>query len=168
MMLYKQEIMPWAEIYEASNKYAIDEHLIAAIMEKESDCNPYAMRYEPKWNYFYDVERYAQTLCCTVETERTGQQTSWGLMQVMGTVARELGFRGWFGELLDIDENLLYACRKLDVLFAKHKELNDVISAYNAGSPKKGEQGLYLNQSYVDDVVKNLKRLKNGGIENET
>jgi len=49
----------------------------------------------------------------SILTELLGQQTSWGLMQIMGATARERGFRGWLTELCDPATNLEWGCRHL-------------------------------------------------------
>jgi len=75
--------------------------LICGIIEQESNWNTWAMRYEP---LFY--QKYIAPLIQRGEpinqTEAHARATSWGLMQVMGEVARENGF-GWthLSELCD-------------------------------------------------------------------
>ena len=88
-------------------------------------------------------------------TERQDQMTSWGLMQVMGAVARELGHTGPLSDLLDPPTGLFYGCLHLRRFRAKYDIWPDVIAAYNAGSPRRvaGQIGPYVNQSYVDKVL---------------
>ena len=83
--------------------------LITALVEQESAGDPYAWNPEPRYRYLWDVKRNAPfrtpteaeraseipphdfpTLGGDRDQEWWGQQASWGLMQVMGAVAREL------------------------------------------------------------------------------
>jgi len=63
---------------------------------------------EPRW-----LAKEVQLRGYTAGTERILQRTSWGLMQIMGAVARERGFRGWLTELCDPAVNLEWGCRHL-------------------------------------------------------
>lgn len=87
-------------------------------------------------------------------TEFVQQKTSWGPMQVMGAVAREMGFNGYFPELCS-PLGLYYACKHLrrlaDRFLASHG-WDGVAAAYNAGSPRKGADGRWVNQGYVDKL----------------
>ena len=71
--------------------------------------------------------------------------------QIMGGVARELGFAGYLPELCDPAVGLEYSCRHLKRYYTKYGNWPDTIASYNAGSPRKiGE--IFVNQSYVDKV----------------
>lgn len=131
--------------------------LALAICEVESGGDSMAIRYEPEWKYQYDMGRFAKLCNTTVETERVLQSCSFGLMQVMGTVARELGHTGSLVQLLDPFVGAKYGCIKLAKLLAIHESIDDVIAAYNAGSPIKRSTGEYVNQGYVDKVKSILK-----------
>lgn len=118
------------------------------------------MRYEPNWKYHLMPHAYASRLGITDMTEIMLQSFSYGLGQVMGTVARELGFDGHLGELLQPHLNIEYMTIKLMKLRVKHGSEEDVVSAYNAGSPTKLLSGVYMNEKYVDKVYKNLRELR--------
>ena len=77
-----------------ARKYNLNDALVCAIVEQESAWNTFAFRYEPA---FY--ERYIVPLNLSDSDEARNRATSWGLMQVMGEVAREFGY---FGELTDL------------------------------------------------------------------
>ena len=64
--------------------------LVCAVIEVESSWDTYAIRFEPVFR-----ERYVRALNLPA-TEEMARSTSWGVMQVMGQVAREHGFRGRF------------------------------------------------------------------------
>lgn len=89
-------------------KYGLDYSLVAAVVEQESGWNTWAIRYEPG---FY--EHYVKGMTLS-ETEKHARSTSWGLMQVMGQVAREHGFKGLFlSELCDPEVGLDCGCAHL-------------------------------------------------------
>lgn len=115
--------------------------------------NPWAMRFEPGFRWFVgNVDAMSAT-------ERNGQQTSWGLMQVMGAVAREYGFTGWFPKLCDPSLGVHYGAQHLKKFYARYGNWHDTIASYNAGSPVKID-GRYRNQAYVDRVLRHWDQLE--------
>jgi soluble lytic murein transglycosylase-like protein len=93
--------------HRAAEAYGLWPELVCAIVEQESRWNPWAMRYEPE---FYDKyiatslaarrpDRQTSRLDTLTSagipgdpTESRARAFSWGLMQVMGQVAREHSF----------------------------------------------------------------------------
>jgi soluble lytic murein transglycosylase-like protein len=71
-------------------QYALDPALVCAVVEQESAWDTYAIRYEPAFR-----SRYVAPLGLP-PSEEISRSISWGLMQVMGQVAREHGFSGKF------------------------------------------------------------------------
>lgn len=69
-----------------AQQHSLDPALICAIAEQESSWDTHAIRYEPTFH-----SRYVASLGL-VPTEEIARSISWGLMQVMGQVAREHGF----------------------------------------------------------------------------
>ena len=137
--------------------------LVKAIVQVESSGNPWAMRYEPHYRWLYDVENrcawvgdepFPALRGVSSPTEKIAQATSWGLMQIMGAVAREMGYRKPFlGELLRPSENLEMGCEYLKQLyrrFGSEHGWEGVAAAYNAGSPRRKEDGTWENQQYLD------------------
>ena len=136
-------------IKSAASRRSLPWELVYAICQVESSLNPSAIRHEPHYRWLVgDNETMSPT-------ERQDQMTSWGLMQVMGAVARELGHTGPLSDLLDPPTGLFYGCLHLRRFRAKYDIWPDVIAAYNAGSPRRvaGQIGPYVNQSYVDKVL---------------
>jgi soluble lytic murein transglycosylase-like protein len=74
----------------AASKHALDAALVCAVIEQESSWDAHAIRYEPAFR-----ARYVAPLGLP-PTEEIARSISWGLMQVMGQVAREHGFGGKF------------------------------------------------------------------------
>jgi soluble lytic murein transglycosylase-like protein len=134
-----------------SAKYQLPAGLLRAVAKVESSENPWAIRYEPEWRYLLRPELYAQKLRITPETETQMQKCSFGLIQIMGSVARELGYQDLLTHLLDPAMNLSYGAMKLARVIKKYPYINDAIAAYNAGTPSI-VQGKYRNQVYVDRV----------------
>ena len=124
--------------------YGLPWEAVYAFVMTESSGNEYAMRHEPQYKWLFGHTHSP--------TERMGQMTSWGLMQVMGAVAREYGFSGHFPALCDPKIGLQYGMKHLKKYYNKHQNWPDTIAAYNAGHPKRID-GKYENQAYVDKVL---------------
>lgn len=152
--------LPWNEINFYANRWDVDPNMIAAFIMKESYNNQYAMRHEPNWKYLCNQRDFAEKLKITVGTEVICQSSSWGLMQVMGTVARELGFQGHLPMLVEIPLNLSIGVQKFKKLMQKYGDLHDAVSAYNQGNNRKTPGGMYENQRYVDEWFSFYNQLK--------
>jgi len=134
--------------------------LVRAVIQVESGGDTFAIRFEPGFLKRYvpnDVMCYGASL----ETERNARATSWGLMQVMGQVARELGCRDPFLSVLcDPATGIRYGCLLLAKLRDRHFAADGwegVVSAYNQGSPRRDGSGEYINQGYVMKVMKHFR-----------
>lgn len=139
----------------------LDPLLAIAICEQESGYVSSRVRYEKNWKYLINTAKHAQALGISIETEIQLQMFSWGPMQVMGSVARELGYLGHLTELIIPQFGVSYGCKKLKQLSKKYLSLDDLIASYNAGSPVIIE-GKYKNQRYVTEVKERLRRLTGG------
>ena len=120
-------------IQSASKEYRIDSNLIKAFIKTESNWDPKASRYEPKI-----------------------KDTSYGLMQVLLKTGRWVSKNRKLTakQLTQPTVNILIGTRYLRQLSDKYPKLKDVIASYNAGKPYKTRTGKYVNQKYVDKVVK--------------
>ena len=78
----------------AAAAQSLDPALVCAIVEQESAWNPWAMRFEPLFFAKYVASLYTNNKVSASEAYARG--FSWGLMQVMGQVARESGFDALF------------------------------------------------------------------------
>jgi len=141
-------------------KYNLYPDLVEAHVMTESSGKPNATRYEPG---FYKT--YIKKLGITNEVEATGRATSWGLLQIMGQVAREMGYQGSWEGLCDPMVNLEYGCKKLAKCCRRyHPELDKGIASYNSGSAivvfRDGVEVL-RNQEYVDRVHRFWDKIKN-------
>lgn len=149
-----------AIVEQAARAEQVDMNLAKAIVTVESTWDPKVSRLEPGWKYFYFEKEFAEKVGITVETEKTLQSMSIGLMQIMGGVARELGFTENLSELFKPEQNVIWGCKKLKQLLKKYPDEADVISSYNQGSPRKTQGGMYKNQVYVDKVSLKLRELR--------
>lgn len=152
--------LPWDLIQEAAKEFSLDPKLVGAIMQVESNGNHYVTRLEPQWKYFSNPRIHAENLGITEQSESMHQATSWGALQIMGAVTRELGYQGPLTRLAEPRIGMHWACRKLQELTRRYGEESQVIASWNGGSPRKTPGGMYLNQSYVDKVSRNLAELR--------
>lgn len=167
-----------ASILERINAWArglnLPAGLVAGIVQVESAGNPWAYNPEPHYRYLWNIDRatpFRSLTAAEIASERPpadfpapphadcdaewwGQQASFGLMQVMGAVARERGFRGpYLTELCAVDVGLEFGCRHLEALYRRYGFWSSAVAAYNAGGATRDERGLFRNQAYVDKVV---------------
>lgn len=116
-------------ISKASAAYGVPKALIKATVKVESDFNPSAFRQEPHL-----------------------KDASWGLMQILLSTAR------WISKnpdltasaLMQPEFNVYVGTMYLKYLMGKYGNIQDVMAAYNAGSPRRKADGSYANQAYVD------------------
>ena len=115
--------------------HALDPALVCAVIEQESAWNPWAVRYEPGF-----LSRYVDSALYTTgkisATEAYTRAMSWGLMQVMGQVAREFGFQETsLSELCDPATGIDFGCRILTVRLARSKgDVPAALRAWNGGA----------------------------------
>jgi len=155
--------IPWVQVTKYAQAYCLDPDHVAACIMVESGGETFSARFEPAFKYLFEPVKFAGMLHQSVETETTQQKTSWGLMHVMGAVARELGFEGYLPELTAPDSGIKYGCLKMQQLSRKYPDIYDTIAAYNAGSVRKDPAtGLYTNQKHVDRFQTWLSRIRSG------
>ncbi len=105
----------------AASAHSLWPELVCAVVEQESSWNPWALRYEDAFYTRYVERQLAGNLgpqiargALTDATEARARAFSWGLMQVMGQVARERGFAGpSLAALCDPATGLDFGCRVL-------------------------------------------------------
>src|SRR2546423_12822568 len=113
---------------------SLDPALICAVVEQESAWNPWAMRYEPFFFAKYVAGLYTNNKISATEAYARG--FSFGLMQVMGQVAREAGFDGLFlSALCDPEQGLAIGCKVLRKRFdATGGDTTRALLAWNGGA----------------------------------
>ena len=135
--------------------------LVLGIIEAESGGDPHATKINA--TYPYTMMQAKRPAGCSVDMERMCQKTAWGLMQVMGATARELGFDGWLSELVGPETNVRlgieFLRRKMSQYFERDG-IEGVAAAYNGGAPRRRPDGKFTNQGYVDRVMEAAKRFE--------
>jgi soluble lytic murein transglycosylase-like protein len=148
-------------IIEAARSVQIPPELILAIIEVESSGEAYAAKLNP--HYPFTMPQAKRPAGVDHNTEIYMQKTAWGLMQVMGATARSAGFEGRLPELTDPAVNVKTGVAYLGTLMSKHRTrhgLEGVVAAYNGGAPRKRPDGKWVNQGYVDKVMKAMEKYK--------
>lgn len=140
----------WGLIKKQAEAHGVNPYLVMALCEKESALDTYAMRYEPGWRWFLHPIKWAKRVRTTEKTERVGQSISWGLGQVMGTVARERGFRDDFPRLCLPQVGVMYVCIQLRWLFEQGLDTPTALAAYNAGL---GNRSSKVGKAYAAHVL---------------
>lgn len=155
---YKELVRKEITICEGRFGVKIPEHVVFGIIKAESNGSMWACRYEPGFFRWLTGRLGSSKVrerpgVVSRDTEMRMRATSFGVMQVMGQVAREEGFSGDFlTELCDPALGIRFGVQHFARKLKKYKELDAAIAAYNAGSPRKTSSGAYANQAYVDKV----------------
>jgi soluble lytic murein transglycosylase-like protein len=113
-----------------AQRHSLDPALVCAIVEQESAWDTHAIRYEP----FFRT-RYVAPLQLP-PTEEIARSISWGLMQVMGQVAREHGFAAKFlSELCEPATGLETGCAVLAAKLASASgDVAGALKLWNGGA----------------------------------
>ncbi len=126
-------MVPAAEIVSLArsiaSEHGLDPALVCAVVEQESAWDAHAIRYEPRFR-----ARYVAPLELP-PTEEIARSISWGLMQVMGQVAREHGFqRPFLSALCDPSAGLTFGCIALVAkLAAAGGDVSRGLALWNGG-----------------------------------
>lgn len=119
---------------QVAGKVGIDPALVCAIVEQESAWNPWAVRYEPEFLARYVAPLFTNNKISA--TEAWTRSMSWGLMQVMGQVAREVGFSDRFlAGLCDPQTNLAIGCKVfLEKVGKAQGDISKALLLWNGGA----------------------------------
>ena len=134
----------------AAAAHSLDPALVCAVVEQESAWNPWAMRYEPLFFAKYVASLYTNNKISASEAYARG--FSWGLMQVMGQVAREFAFDAPFlSALCDPEQGLSIGCKVLRKKFDNaNGEATRALLAWNGGgNPAYAAQVLARKPHYL-------------------
>lgn len=156
-----KERLDWDLIKHEAAIFNLDPILVAAIIGVESDGDPYRNRIESADRKRNNPERFAKLSNIDIPTEAANQIMSWGLMQIMGTTARDIGFQKSLLMLIEPEYGIEWGCKYLAMQMKDcDGNVQDAISAYNRGTMAKQASGDYKNQGYVTKVLNIMKELK--------
>jgi soluble lytic murein transglycosylase-like protein len=115
---------------EVAARHALDPALVCAVIEQESAWDSLAIRYEPGFRITY------VTPLRLPPSEEIARSISWGLMQVMGQVAREHEFTGKFlSALCDPATGIEIGCRVLSAKLAgASNDISRGLQRWNGGA----------------------------------
>ena len=135
-----------ALIHTVAARHAIDPALVCAVAEQESSWDPYAIRYEAGFRL-----RYVAPLGL-LPTEEVARSISWGLLQVMGQVAREHGFDAKFLSVLtEPATGLETGCAILAAKLSQASgDVFEALSLWNGGA----------NPNYATEVLERMGRFR--------
>lgn len=129
------------QIQKAAEKYSIPVHVLAGLAAQESQGNTWAAR--PEAHYRWTFGRLASHVPLlkkllprwrTMAQDAYMQRISYGLFQVMGAVARELGFKGYLTMLCNPEIGARMGAAKLaDCLKRSNGDLRAALLRYNGG-----------------------------------
>ena len=130
-------------IQEMSQKYNIEPAFIKAIIKTESNWDVNASRFEAHKN-----------------------DASWGLMQVLLATAKEVLGKSdlTISQLTQPRVNIEVGTKFLSQLWRRFGNMKNAIASYNAGSPRLGKDGKYVNQGYVDKVTNAYNQYRTIGV----
>jgi soluble lytic murein transglycosylase-like protein len=130
-------------ITEIASKYTIEPALIKAVIKTESNWDVNASRFEAHKG-----------------------DASWGLMQLMLATAKDVlkNPNLTTTQLIQPKVNIEAGTRLISQNLNRWGSLKNAVAAYNAGSPRlKSGTSEYVNQHYVDKVMKNYNVYKTLG-----
>lgn len=147
-------------------KMRLDPYLVEAVVWVESRAQADAFRHEPKFWF-----RYLSKLPEYQGTNPRRVSSSYGLMQIMYPVAKEIGFVGEPEELFLPSTNLLWGCRKLRRLTDWAAEYKDVtpddrlratLASYNGGRGGNvpGTELRPDNAQYAERVLASVEEMR--------
>jgi soluble lytic murein transglycosylase-like protein len=135
--MFDPELITMAKASAATQ--GLDPALVCAVIEQESSWNTWAVRYEPGFYEKYIVKQQLKD-----DTEAHARTISWGLMQLMGEVAREEHYTGPLPKLCDpqtgIDAGLIHLERMLKLAPG---DVHAGLQHWNGGG----------NPNYADEVL---------------
>jgi len=127
----------------------LDPTLVCAVIEQESGWNTYAIRYEPGFMAKYVAPLYTTNKINA--TEAYARSFSWGLMQTMGQVAREIGYTDFLPKLCDPATGVLIGCKVLKMKLDKAKgDVREGLLLWNGGA----------NEAYPGEVLARIPKYR--------
>jgi soluble lytic murein transglycosylase-like protein len=156
-----------AIIDDKAKQYGVDSALVKAIVEVESSWVETAFRFEKSLyeKYIQKPDSFKVVPPETIDTTLVLLSSSIGLMQILGSTAKSIGFNQRLSALFNPEVNVDVGCRYLAMLWKNYYSkygIKGVISAYNGGKPLVKDDWTFVNQDYIDKVLLAMKQY-NGG-----
>lgn len=124
----------------------LDPTLVCAIIEQESSWVPWVIRFEPAF-----LTKYILPQNLSDVTEQYARGFSWGLMQIMGEVAREHGYSGHLAALCDPPIGIQWGIAHWKTkLTAAAGNISKALLLWNGGA----------NPQYASEVLARVKNYK--------
>ncbi|WP_337432014.1 lytic transglycosylase domain-containing protein [Bilophila sp.] len=140
-----------------ASQTGLPERLIAAVIQVESAGNTHAIRFEPSFYTMVQREGFQTPAGVSKLTEFNARCFSWGLMQIMGQVARERGCtEPYLSALCEPATGIYWGCRQLAKCrdrFLKTYGWAAVTAAYNGGFGAVKKDGSFTNAHYPKAVL---------------
>ena len=168
-MIIPPSVLKWRDLAGMAPTFGLEPDLVLAVIWQESGGIQGAWNPEQRYRWFWNVKTIAPfrkvtdaenaseyppkdfpCLAGDPDQEWWAQQASWGLMQPMGAVARECGFKGdYIGDLLIYPElNLQFSCIHLSrKLKQAGGDVRGALLRYNGGG----------DQLYDDKVLAKME-----------
>lgn len=162
--------LPVIEDYESKYvNFPVDNSLILAMVWQESAGDPWAIRYESRYQYFYDLKtkkslykkgtRFGSNrinaLSVLGETEFHMQSTSFGLLQIMGAVAREYGFVDkYLTTMCNAEFNIEVGLRVIKKYYELTGNVEKMLLRYNGGGNKNYPQEVIAKHNAIKALTK--------------
>jgi hypothetical protein len=157
-------VLQWKDLAALQSVAGLSANLILAVIAQESGGDPYAWNPEPRWRFYWDVRNNKpfrslsqaeidsktppadfSSLAGDRDQEWWAQEASWGLMQPMGAVARECGYRGpYLTRLVEPELNIHIGSTHLSRKIKQAGgDVRHALQLYNGGG----------NPRYADEVM---------------
>jgi hypothetical protein len=171
-----ETVLKWRDLAAMAKAFRFQPALVLAVIWTESGGDQCAWNPEPAYRYLWNVRTNAPFRALTPgesasesppsdfpflagdrDQEWWAQQASWGLMQPMGAVARECGFKGPYLTRLvqDPELNLQIGCTHLRKQLDAAGNVRDALRRYNGGPGN-------MDYSYADDVIRKIAEVTSG------
>ncbi len=145
----------WPLIAAAAREHGLAPAVLAGVVAQESRGEAWATRPEPLYRWLFgddavEARRLRMPrLRRLVALDLYEQRISYGLCQVMGAVARELGWSGWLTELCRPEVGLAYGARHLaNLVKAAGGRPGPGAPAHNGGGDPLSGQGSGLGRAF--------------------
>ncbi len=155
----------WIELlHEIAARHDLPPELVAAMAQVESGGDTWAVRYESGFFKHYLQGREVPGFgAASQETELRTRSMSFGLLQIMGQVARELGCDlPFLSQLCAPEAGLEWSCRYLAQLHSRlekaygHTNWECVCAAYNGGPGVVTGAHAHTNPEYTEKIRRQL------------